>query len=68
MGVTAMEVKVAAVTVRVVFPDMLPDVAEISAVPAATPVARPLVLTVATLVEPEDQIADVVRSCEVPSE
>ena len=67
-GVTAIEESVAAVTVKVVFPDLLPDVAVMTAVPAATPVARPLAFTVATLIVPDDQVTDAVISAEVPSE
>jgi hypothetical protein len=72
-GVTVIKLKVAAVTVNVVFPDLLPDVAVITDVPAATPVARPLVgrplgLMVAIPVVPDDQITDAVISCDVPSE
>jgi hypothetical protein len=47
-GVTATEDSVAEVTVRVVFPEMLPEVAVMVAVPAEAAVARPLPLTVAT--------------------
>ena len=67
-GVTAIDESVAAVTVKVVFPDLLPDVAVMTAVPAATPVARPLGFTVATLIVPEAQVTDAVISTEVPSE
>jgi hypothetical protein len=67
-GVTVMELKVTAVTVKVVFPDTLPEAAVMTEVPAETPVARPPALTVATPVVPEDQIAEAVRFCEVPSE
>ena len=57
-----MEDKVAADTVRVVFPEILPEMAVIVAVPAATAVARPLLLTVATAVLEEVQV-----TCEVIS-
>ena len=67
-GVTAMELKVAAVTVSVVFADVLPMVAVITDEPAATPVARPLALIVATRVSPDDQVTNAVMSSEVPSE
>ena len=67
-GVTAMELKVAAVTVRVVFADVLPMVAVITDEPAAIPVARPLALIVATRVSPDDQVTDSVISSTEPSE
>ncbi len=47
-GVMDKKDRVAEVTVRVVLPEMLPEVAVIVDVPTATPVARPLVLIVAT--------------------
>ena len=56
-GVTDMEDSVAEVTVRVVFPDLPPKVAVIVAEPVATAVARPLLLTVATDVFDEPQVA-----------
>ncbi len=71
-GVTAMDTKVAAVTVRVVEPDTLPDVAVIVVVPAAIDVARPLeptaLLIVATPVLEEPHVTAVVRFCVEPSE
>ena len=63
-----MEFKVAVVTVRLVFPDRLPAVAVMTEVPAATPVASPLALMVATLVVPDDQTTAAVRFCVVLSE
>ena len=57
-----MEVRVADVTVRVVLPEIFPKVAEILAVPTATDVARPLLLTVATGVLDELQVTWVVMS------
>ena len=67
-----MDTSVAAVTVSVVDPDVLPDVAVIVVVPAATDVARPLepaaLLMVATPAVNEFQVTDVVRFCVVPSE
>ena len=50
-GVTAMETRAAAVTVKPVEPLIEPEVALIVVVPAATAVARPPALTVATAVE-----------------
>ena len=71
-GVTEIDVSVAAVMVRVVEPEMLPDAARIVVDPAATDVARPLepaaLLIVATAVLEELQVAVVVRFCVVPSE
>jgi hypothetical protein len=72
VGVTAMDTRMAGVTVSVVVPLILPDVAVIVADPVATEVASPLdpsaLLTVATLVSEELQITDAVTSCLVLSE
>jgi hypothetical protein len=51
------------VTVRVVDPLMLPEVALIVLVPAATAVANPLALTVATVVVSELHVAVLVKFC-----
>jgi len=59
---------VAAVTVRVAFPEMLPEVAVMTDEPAARLVTRPPVVTVATEVVPEVQVAEAVMSLEEPSE
>lgn len=68
-GVTAIEVNVAAVTVKVAEPDLLPDVAVISAEPAATPVAMPVLdRTVATKGLAEVQATDLLMSTTLPSE
>ena len=67
-GVTVIRLKVAGVTVSVVFPDTLPDVAVMADAPVATPVARPPGFTVATVILPDDQETDKVISREVPSE
>jgi hypothetical protein len=62
-GVTAIETRCAgAFTVRVVEPETAPLVAEIAVVPAATPVARPEVETVAVAVIDEAQVAVVEMS------
>jgi hypothetical protein len=65
-------VVITAVTGSVASPDILPDVASMVVVPAATPEAKPLVLTalltVATPVLDELQVAETVRSCVVLSE
>jgi hypothetical protein len=58
----------AAGTVRVVLPGILPKVAVMVAEPAATAVARPLVLTVATDALDEVQVTCVLMSRLVPSE
>ena len=57
-----------AVIVRLVLPDILPEVAVIVAEPTETPVARPLLLTVATDVFDDVQVTCAVKSCFVPSE
>jgi hypothetical protein len=67
-GVTEMEDRVAAVTVRVVFPEILPEVAVMVAEPAAIPVARPLLFTVAANVLDDLQETCEVISWVVPSE
>ena len=67
-GVTDMEDKVAEVTVRVVLPEILPEMAVMVAVPAEKAVARPLLLTVTTNVFDELQVTCVVISRLVPSE
>jgi len=67
-GVTDMEVRIAVVTLRAVFPEILPEVAVMVVMPAATAVARPLLLTVATDVLDELQVTCVVISRLVPSE
>jgi hypothetical protein len=65
LGVTEIEINTGAVTVNVAELLMVPEVAVIVAVPAATLVANPLV-TVATVVFDEVQLAVVVRFCFVP--
>jgi hypothetical protein len=71
-GVTVMDTSVAEVTVNVVDPEMLPDVAVIDVEPAAAEVAMPLeppaLLMVATAADDEFQVTAVVRSCVVLSE
>lgn len=71
-GVTARETSVAGVTVRVVEPETLPDVAVIVVEPAATEVAIPLepvaLLIEAAPVLEELQLTDAVISCVVLSE
>ncbi len=64
-GVTAIDNSVAAVTVRVADPEMLPSVAWIVVDPAATEVASPFdpveLLIVATPVLDEAQVTEAVR-------
>jgi hypothetical protein len=72
IGVTAIDTSVAEVTVSVVNPDILPDVAVIVVEPAATDVAKPLELAAllmdATPAVDELQVTAVVRFCVVLSE
>jgi len=67
-GATEMDDRVAELTVRVVFPEMLPKVTVMVVVPAETAVARPLILTVATDMLEEVQPTWVLISWLVPSE
>ena len=57
-----------AVTVSVVFPEILPDVAVMVLEPAATAVASPEALIVAFAASEELHVADAVMSCVLPSE
>ena len=70
-GVTAIETRVAPVTVRVVLPLIAPLAAEMTVVPAATPVARPAepaaLEIVAVAGVADAQVAVAVRFCVVPS-
>ena len=66
-GVTAIETRVAAVTVSVVMPTMVPLVAEITVVPAAT-VGQTLGAVLETVaVIADTQVTAAVRSCVVAS-
>jgi hypothetical protein len=60
-GVTAIDCRVAAVTVKPVDPTMEDDVAEIVEIPTPAPVAKPVAVIVATVVVPELHVAVVVR-------
>src|SRR5208283_3672424 len=60
-GVTAIDTSTGAVTVSPVEPLMEPEVAWMVVLPAATAVARPALLMVATEVTLEVQVADEVR-------
>lgn len=66
-GLMAMETSAAELTVSVVEPVIEPEVALIVVVPAATLVASPVELMVATLVVEEAQVAELVRFCVEPS-
>ena len=55
-------------TVKVVAPDIAPDLAIISDVPPATPAARPRIFIVATVLVPDFQVIDEVISFVAPSE
>ena len=72
VGVTAMLVSVAAVTVRLAVPETAPSVAEIVAEPVATAVARPREPAAfemeATAAFDDAQVTVEVTSCVVPSE
>jgi hypothetical protein len=68
VGVTAIEDTVAAVTLTVVDPEIEPCVAVTSVLPIFTPVAKPLGLTVATVVTVATQPTELVRSFVLPSE
>ena len=65
-GVTAIEVRVAAVTVRDVEPLIDPDVAVMVVVPAAILVARPELLMVATPAAEELQVIELVMFWVLP--
>ena len=71
-GMTAMDTRVAPVTVNVVAPEMPPNVAVIVVLPAADELANPreaaALLTVATPGLEEPQVTEVVRFCVVLSE
>src|ERR1700735_1146437 len=62
-GVTAIDTSVTAVTVSVVEPLIAPETALIVLVPAATAVANPPVVMVATPVVAELQVTELVRFC-----
>jgi hypothetical protein len=71
VGITAIDTSVAAVTVSVVKPDMLPEPAVIVEVPGTVVVASPCepfaLLMVATDVDDEIHVTDIVKSCVVLS-
>ena len=65
-GVTEIEVSTAAVTVNVAEPLVVPDLAVMVALPWATLVASPPLLTVAIDCAEDVQVAVLVRFCVVP--
>src|SRR5258708_22243359 len=65
-GVTAIETRVAALTVRLAVPLTPPEVAVIVVDPLPVLLANPVASTVATDVEDEDQVSGV-SSCVLPS-
>ncbi len=67
-GVTAMDTRVAVVAVNRVDPLIVPEVALIVVLPAATTVANPVALMVATLVTEEVHETELVRLAVVPLE
>jgi hypothetical protein len=66
-GVTAIDTRVAAVTVSVVLPETVPAVAWIVVDPRLTAVASPAVLIVATPAAEELHVAVLVRFCVLES-
>jgi hypothetical protein len=64
----AMETSVAAVTVRVVDPETLPNVAPIVVVPALSVDAIPTGVTVPMVVLEDTQVTTLVKFCVLPSE
>ena len=67
-GVTAIETRAAAVTVKPVEPETEPRVAVMVVVPVLALVANPVELMVATPAGEGDHVAVLVRSCVLPSE
>ena len=62
-GVTAIDTSVAAVTVSVVVPEIVPEVALIVVEPVLAALARPAVVIVATVTLEELQVAVLVKFC-----
>jgi hypothetical protein len=67
VGVTAMDTSAAAVTVRMVDPLTVPELAAMVVVPTPFPVARPPLEMVATPVDEELQVTVLVRFWVLPS-
>lgn len=66
-GVIANDTSTGCPTVRDADPLIAPDAAVIVALPSPTPVARPELLTVATVATDELQLAEFVKICVLPS-
>jgi hypothetical protein len=66
-GVTAIETSVACETVSTAGVVIEPEVAVMFAVPTPVPVAKPLLAIVATMLEDELQLTELVRFCVLPS-
>jgi hypothetical protein len=66
-GVTAIETKAGALTVKPVEPTIAPRLAVIVTDPGATLVPRPEAFTVATAEFIEPQVTELVRFCSLPS-
>lgn len=66
-GVTVIETRLGAVTVREVDPEIPPNEAEIVVEPEAIPFTTPAALTVAMLVEEDPHVTSDVRSALLPS-
>jgi hypothetical protein len=66
-GVTAIDTNTGTVTVRLVEPPIAPDVAWIVVLPAATHVAKPTLVIVATAVFVDVQVTELVRFSVLPS-
>jgi len=66
-GVTAIETRLGALTVRELEPEIPPNDAEIFVEPAATPFTIPDALTVAIAVADESQVTSAVKSALLPS-
>lgn len=67
-GVTTIDCSVAGVTVMLVLPVTVPDVAMIEDAPSANPVVIPETVTPATEGTAVAQATEAVMSCKVPSE
>ena len=67
-GVTAIDTRVGAPTVRLVDPEIAPEVAVMDVLPVATPVASPALLIVPIAGSDDVHIAEEVRSWVLPSE
>lgn len=65
-GVIAIDISVGGVTVSVVLPVTVPELADIVVLPTAKPVASPAV-TLATAGDEEFHVAEAVRLCVEPS-